>query len=70
MFFEPRNDVGEVEDYPVRVAHGVCEGLEREGAEVVGETAEGEGVLGCETGRGAEVVVSPFRVSYVELVGS
>lgn len=70
MFFEPRYDVGEIEDYPVGVANGVCEGLEGEGAEVVGETAEGEGVLGGETGGGAEVVVGPFRMGYVELVGS
>lgn len=70
MFFEPRDDVGEIKDYSIGIAHGVCEGLEGEGAEVVGETAEREGVFGGETGGGAKVVVGPFRVGYVELVGS
>lgn len=70
MFFEPRDDVGEIEYYSISIAHGVCEGLEGEGAEVVGETAERESVLGGETGGGAEVIVGPFRVGNVELVGS
>lgn len=41
VFFDPREDVREVEDCPGGRAHGVLEGLERERAELEGEAAEG-----------------------------
>jgi len=48
------------------------EGLERDGAEVVGEPLEGEvcGFCGVAGGCAEGVWATPFAVGYVELVGS
>jgi len=64
----------DVEDGARGGADGVLEGLQRGGAVVEGEAAEGDGCatrgLGAAAGRVATVGGGPFGVGDVELVGS
>jgi hypothetical protein len=69
VLLEPRDNVREFKDGAIARAHWVLEGLEGDGAEIVGESPEGNGGFGGEAGGGAKRVgPTPLAVGSWEIV--